>query len=410
MATEKVGIYRKYHGKIPTNKSGQPLPKSEWPKKRAFRWAARWFGSDGKRYSKSFNTRKEAQLFSEDKQSDVRNGRADPPPEIALEDFVAEHEKVMVGQVASATLSDQMRALRMFMPYLPKNIRLRNILPRHAEAFIAARLASGVEVGTVNKDIRTLKRIFNLAIEPRGYLLAQNNPFAKIKERRFAPKPPKYVTIEAFQEVFKASHRLWWKALLTLAYTSGGRRDELLNLTWADIDFDVQSVKFLLKQASKSLLVWEPKDHESRIVPVPSRTIQLLADLQDVADERSPYVFVSGDRFSHILRRRLKGTWKTDCELINNLTRDLEVICRWAKIKNFTLHDLRRSCITNWANVLPIHVVQKLAGHSDIKTTQRYYLAVRECDFEKARQVQSKILGNDLTDPLLTHSGKNEVF
>ena len=158
-------------------------------KKRAFRWAARWFGSDGKRYSKSFNTRKEAQLFREDKQSDVRNGRADPPPEIALEDFVAEHEKVMVAQVASATLSDQMRALRMFMAYLPKNIRLRNILPRHAESFIAARLASGVEVGTVNKDIRTLKRIFNLLIEPRGYLCAQNNPFAKIKEQKFAPKP-----------------------------------------------------------------------------------------------------------------------------------------------------------------------------------------------------------------------------
>lgn len=54
MATEKVGIYRKYHGKIPTDKAGQPLPKREWPKKRAFRWVVRWFGSDGKRYSKSF--------------------------------------------------------------------------------------------------------------------------------------------------------------------------------------------------------------------------------------------------------------------------------------------------------------------------------------------------------------------
>lgn len=296
------------------------------------------------------------------------------------------------------------------MADVPKNIRLRNILPRHAESFIAARLASGVEAGTVNKDIRTLKRIFNLAIEPGGYLCAQSNPFAKIKERKSAPKPPKYVTTEAFQEVFKASHRLWWKALLTLAYTSGGRRDELLNLTWADIYFDVQIVGFLPKQASESLLAWVPKDHESRIVPVPSRTIQLLVDLQAEADERSLYVFVSGDRFAHILWRRSKGAWKSDCELINNLTRDLKVICRWAQTKSFTLHDLRRSCITNWASVLPIHVVQKLAGHSDIKTTQRYYLAVREGDLERARQVQAEILGHDLTDPLLTHSGKNECF
>ena len=68
MATEKVGIYRKYHGKIPTDKSGQSLPKSDWPKKRAFRWAVRWFGSDGKRYSKSFKTRKEAERYAEIKQ------------------------------------------------------------------------------------------------------------------------------------------------------------------------------------------------------------------------------------------------------------------------------------------------------------------------------------------------------
>ncbi len=408
MATEKVGIYRKYHGKIPTDKSGQPLPQSEWLKKRAFRWAVRWFGSDGKRYSKSFKTRKEAERFTESKQSDVRNGKADPPPKIAFEDFVAEHKRVMCGQVAPATLSDQMRALRMFMAHVGKNIRLQNISPRHAESFIAARLASGIKVGTANKDIRTLKRLFNLAIEPRGYLPTANNPFAKIKERRFAPKPPRYVSIEEFQKVYKASHRLWWKALLVLAYTSGGRRDELLNLTWADIDFDAQNVSFVPKQASKFLLAWEPKDHESRVIPVPPRTIQLLVDLQAIADERSPYVFVSGDRLAHILSRRSNGTWKADYELINNLMRDLEVICRRAGVGSFILQDLRRSCITNWANVLPIHVVQKLAGHSDIKTTQRYYLAVRKGDSEKARQVQSIILGNDLTDPILTHSGKNE--
>jgi len=408
MATEKVGIYRKYHGKIPTDKSGQSLPKSKWRKKRAFRWVVRWFGSDGKRYSTSFKTRKEAERYAEIKQADIRSGKADPPPTISLKDFVEEHEKVMRDQVAHATLSDQIRALRMFMAHVGNNILLQNISPRLAESFIAARLASGLAVGTVNKDIRTLKRIFNLAIEPRGYLPSMDNPFAKIKERKFAPKPQRYVSIEEFRKVFKASHRLWWKALLTLAYSSGGRRDELLNLTWANIDFDAQNVSFVPKETSKFLLAWEPKDHESRVIPVPSRTIQLLVDLQAIADERNPYVFASGDRLAHILFRRSEGTWKADYELINNLTRDLKVICRRAEVGSFVLQDLRRSCITNWANVLPIHVVQKLAGHSDIKTTQRYYLAVRKSDLEKARQVQSKILSNNLTDPLVTHSGQND--
>jgi hypothetical protein len=52
-------------------------------------------------------------------------------------------------------------------------------------------------------------------------------------------------------------------------------------------------------------------------------------------------------------------------------------------------------------------VVQKLAGHSDIKTMQVYYLTVQEDDLERARQVQSAILNGDPTDPLLTHFGQN---
>ncbi|HUU82659.1 MAG TPA: hypothetical protein VM243_04050 [Phycisphaerae bacterium] len=39
------------------------------------------------------------------------------------------------------------------------------------------------------------------------------------------------------------------------------------------------------------------------------------------------------------------------------------------------------------------------------QTTQQYYLSVQEDDLEKARQVQSEILGGVLTDPLLTHFG-----
>jgi len=35
------------------------------------------------------------------------------------------------------------------------------------------------------KDNRTLKFIFNLAIEPRGYLAEGQNPFAKIKAAKY---------------------------------------------------------------------------------------------------------------------------------------------------------------------------------------------------------------------------------
>jgi integrase len=90
---------------------------------------------------------------------------------------------------------------------------------------------------------------------------------------------------------------------------------------------------------------------------------------------------------------------------MNNFGRSFHKLRGNAAVAECTLHDLRRSCITNWAKVLPIYVVQKLAGHSDIKTTQKYYLAVQEEDLEMARRVQSKILESNLTDPKMTHFG-----
>jgi hypothetical protein len=78
------------------------------------------------------------------------------------------------------------------------------------------------------------------------------------------------------------------------------------------------------------------------------------------------------------------------------------------------LADLRRSCITNWAKQLPIHVVQELAGHSDIKTTQQFYLSVQPEDVKKAQSIQESVLGNILTrvptDQLLTNSARKRVF
>jgi integrase len=83
---------------------------------------------------------------------------------------------------------------------------------------------------------------------------------------RHNPQPPHrpiFVSKDFYTE------HAWWKTLLTLSYTSAGRRDELLNLTWADVDFDRQNVRFSPKEASEFLLAWEPKDHEGRTIPIP---------------------------------------------------------------------------------------------------------------------------------------------
>jgi len=349
-------------------------------------------GTTGKRYSKDFKTKKLADRYARDLQDQVKRGKQDRPEKVTLHEFIEEHKKIMKGQVAYATLSDQRQALELFEKFIGVPILLTKIRPRCAEAFIAHRLSTVPSVDTVNKDIRTLRRIFNLAIEPRGYLAEGQNPFVKIKERKITDNEIRYVTVEEYHQLMNVTENMWWKALFSVAYGSGLRRQEILYLTWLDIDFENQLIKVVAKKPTKDILDWDPKSRKNRIVPMSDETAQLLVDMQAIALESHPYVFVSPKRLGRIKERRKIGKWNPRSELINNISRDFNIIRRKAMLEDFTLHDLRRSAITNWAQRLPIQVVQQLAGHASITTTRKYYLAVRTEDLKSARKWLNKIL------------------
>jgi len=395
MAIEKVGIYRKWLGPVPNDKNGKPIPESEWPRKRRHRWIARWYGTNGQRYGKVFETRKEAERHASELQKQVRLGKADKPEKITLHEFRLEHEKVMKGQVAYATLDDQKRALKFFENFIGDSVLLSKIKPRHAEAFIAYRLSTVPSVSTVNKDIRTLRSIFNLAIEPRGYLAEGQNPFAKIKKRKTTEKPIRYVDIQEYSALMDAATKLWWKAFLSIAYGSGLRRNEVLHLTWVDVDLEQQRIEIRAKKAASEILKWDPKNRKNRVVPMSDETAQLLIDLQVKSPEFHPYIFVSPERLDRIKKRRKAGKWNSRSEVVNNLGERFNTIRRHANVAKCTIHDLRRSAITNWAKDLPIQVVQTLAGHADIKTTNKYYLAVRPEDFVAASETLKHLLSEN---------------
>jgi integrase len=244
----------------------------------------------------------------------------------------------------------------------------------------------------VNKDIGTLHRIFNLAIEPRGYLAEGQNPFAKIKKRKIAQNPLRYVAVEEYRALTNQAKDLWWNILISIAYGGGLRRNEILHLTWADVDFENQQIHVSPKKETTGTIEWEPKDHEKRVVPMADETAQMLANLQAQAKESFPYIFISPKRLERIRERQKIGKWTPRSEIINNLARDFSVIRSRAGVAECTLHDLRRSAITNWARHLPIQVVQQLAGHSDISTTRKYYLTVRSEDMVSANKVVNGIL------------------
>jgi integrase len=408
MVTRKISIGRKWLEPVP-EENGRKIPRSEWVEKRRHCWIVRWYSTTGKRHGKLFGKRREAERYARKVQVLVESGKQDEPDRITLHDFISEHQRLTKGQVAHATLVDQLRALRMLENFLGSKILLPRIAPREAEAFIASRIGAGLATGTVNKDVRTLKRIFNLAIEPRGYLREGQNPFAKIRERKQTANSIRYVTVREYRALMEAARTLWWKALLSTAYCCGLRRNEILHLTWTDVDFHAQRVRVSAKESGPRTIRWEPKDHENRVVPMSDETARILVDLQADAPEGFPYIFIAPKRFERIKEKLETGDWNDRKAVVNNLTRGFEVIRRRSGVSECTPHDLRRSAITNWAQELPVQVVQELAGHSNIATTRKYYLTVRPEDVDRANQLMNRILSAcRVTDTKLTQNEGTE--
>ncbi len=354
MAIEKVGIYRKYHGKVPTDKTGKALPKNIWPKKRAFSWVVRWFNSEGKRHSKSFKTRKEAEKYAEIKQADCRSGNTDLPQSISLKQFYKEHRVLMENNLATKTLKLHLRVIELFAKQVGWDRQLKKIKPRDVEKFRAARLKTGLSPATSNKELKVLKRVFNLSIL-RGYTAQDSNPCVPVSLIKIAPKKPSYCGPQEFTCIYNHCPDIFWKGFLTIAYTTAQRLQEMLNLTWADIDFQKNQVYVTRKDGSQWIQPWQPKDCEMRIIPLTDQAINLLTAWQSVAPENCPYVFMEHERWEYYRKQVERKRWNPEQSLVNNVLRRYKTICRHAGVGPFSLHDLRRSCITNWAQSLPIH-------------------------------------------------------
>jgi len=382
MATEKVGVYRKWHGRVPVDEFGTPLPKSEWSRSRPFRWAVRWFGSDGKRFSKSFESRKEAERYAETKQAEVRVGKGDQPRAITLAEFATMYLDLR-GDLAPMTKVEHARTLRFMSGFLGTQMMVCKVTSLDARRFLAwyrkreyrGRIPAAA---TVNKVLRECKRIFGEAV---ACSLIHENPFHEMRLEKVGQRPWQFISPTGFRKLIEASPSLRWQGLITLGYCCGLRLGEVLNLTWSDTDFERSQVRVVRKDASEHRSAWTPKDKDMRIVPLPNLGATVLVELQLAAADGQEYVFVNG-----------KGPAKGDRMKRLNIWRDFQTIREKAGLPKCSLHDLRKSYCTNLAGAVPLHVVQELAGHADIRTTRKHYVKVRDEQIDLARRALEDVM------------------
>ncbi|MCG5539503.1 site-specific integrase [Halorhodospira sp. 9622] len=199
---------------------------------------------------------------------------------------------------------------------------------------------------TVNRVLILLRYMYNLALEweipgvnanPTGRIpmLRENNRH----ERYLRPEE----THRLFAELDRSANPLLRYIVPMLALT-GARCGEVLRARWEDLDFDLRLWRIPL-----------PKSGEARHVPLSDHLMRLLRDLDTY--EHSPWVFPNprtGKPFFGIYK-----AWHS--------------ARKRAGLPDLRIHDLRHSYASLLINNgYSLYEVQKLLGHTQITTTQRY--------------------------------------
>lgn len=258
-------------------------------------------------------------------------------------DFIAEYLDYAKTNKSRGSYVRNEIVLRTFREFA-KVERLRAITPQLIESYKKFRSEGGTKASTINTELNTIKAALNRAVA-LNYLA--RNPCREVKKLKAPRKQVRFLSQEEVRKLIEAGNGRMGPIIETLLYT-GLRRGELTHLAWADVDLQRRIVAVQAKGG------WHPKDYEVRHIPMAPRLFELLKSLP----RGENWVFSTrggGPHAGHIL------------------SRDFRKLVRLCGIKGVSLHTLRHTFASHLVmNGTDVYTVQKLLGHSSIKTTEIY--------------------------------------
>ena len=214
-----------------------------------------------------------------------------------------------------------------------------------------------VAPATVNKEVSTLKRIFNLAIRDD---LATKNPCWKV-ERLPENNERKRILSQDELDRLLAELPEHAKDIVLTGYFTGMRAGEIFDLTWDKVNLERGYIE----------LEWDDtKTKEPRRIYADEVVLEILKRLNKVKHLKHNNVF----------------TYKENP--IKSIKTCLKTACREAKIENFRFHDLRHTFNTMMRKAgVPKSVIMHLTGHKTSAMFDRY----NTIDEEDARDALKKL-------------------
>jgi len=258
---------------------------------------------------------------------------------------------------SALTLKAYRKDLTDFDAFLNEiNSEIKTATAKEIRLWIAHLSEQNLSEKTINRKIAALKSFYKF-LQKTGTI--QQNPAVQISGLKVHRKVPVPFSTGEMQDLLDAElfpgdyEGIRDYALITLLYTTGIRRAELINLKTKDIDFHKKELKVTGKR------------NKQRIIPLLLNTIEALKNYMDEKE-----TFFAGKQIDNYMFLTKKGKKMYDVlvyRVINSYLSRVSV-----KHKK-SPHMLRHTFATHLLNKgADLNSIKELLGHSSLAATQVY--------------------------------------
>jgi len=234
--------------------------------------------------------------------------------------------------------------------------KLRDADVEHIKQFLAFLGTQNYSKSTVARKLATLRSFYKFCLR-RGYV--KTHPLATIRTPKQDKRLPKFLELEQITKLLATpdDNTLLGardRAMLEVLFSTGVRVSELVDLNFADADFEGQTIRV------------RGKGKKQRTTPIGPTAIAAIqkylqlrrADLRSANfDQSALFVNKHGNRLSTRSVRRKLDKYLAECGLDPSISP----------------HTLRHSFATHMLNRgADLRSVQELLGHQSLSTTQVY--------------------------------------
>lgn len=247
-------------------------------------------------------------------------------------DNIARLEREMeIRNLSKKTVKSYVYSVKKFIEYAKDREIDEDVVKNHIQALIKYQNPS-----TVSANLSAIEFFFENVLNKK---LGLKHP------KRNKPIPD-VLTVDEIRRLVNATGNIKHKLIIKLLYGCGLRVSEVINLKVDDINFDEGLIHIRLSKGRKDRFVRMP---------------------DSVKDDLKSYSRLNNEKILFVSNRGGKLTPATIQKIVKNSSRKAGIK------KDIHPHTLRHSFATHLLEQgIDLRIIQKLLGHSDIKTTQIY--------------------------------------